>query len=359
VSSGELNGFLPLAEPTFNRQSRDPAQSPAATRHIEVISHIAEALAPKTRCDFFHNAHHGVELSRDDADSFKGFHLSIRAHLQFSAHRLGEIQWMRKNGFDVERRPVLKPLNNIECRDALLNPDGSEAVWPDAHVTIGNPPFIGDKKMIGLLGEPYVERLRQAYAGRVPGGADFVMYWFDKALRRIDAGTQQRAGFVATQSIRRGASSEGLKRIVEVGRIFDAWDDEEWTVDGAAVRVSLVCFDKRTDGVNRIDGKEVPEVYADLSSGSSDLTQAKPLASNACAFIGDQKSGDFDISGETARAWLKLPLNPNGKANALVLMTSARICQSTSSFLPHAVNALQWPQRRVYSFDPKPLRATS
>ena len=111
---------------------------------------------------------------------------------------IGEIQWMRKNGFDVERRPILKPLNNIECRDALLNPDGTEAAWPDAHVTIGNPPFIGNKKMIGSLGEPYVERLRQTYTGRVPRGADFVMYWFDKAFRRIEAGNQERAGFVAT-----------------------------------------------------------------------------------------------------------------------------------------------------------------
>ena len=156
---------------------------------------------------------------------------------------IGEIQWMRKNGFDVERKPILKPLQHIECRDALLNDDGSEAAWPDAHATIGNPPFIGDKKMISLLGEAYADQVRRTYAGRVPGSADFVVYWFEKAFRRITAGVQERAGFVATQSIRRGASSDILKSIIENGRIFDAWDDEEWTVDGADVRVSLVCFD--------------------------------------------------------------------------------------------------------------------
>jgi type II restriction/modification system DNA methylase subunit YeeA len=85
---------------------------------------------------------------------------------------IGEIQWMRRNGFDVERKPILRPLDTIECRDAVLNPDGSEAEWPEAEFIIGNPPFLGNKRMISILGEEYTESLRRAYDGRVPGGAD-------------------------------------------------------------------------------------------------------------------------------------------------------------------------------------------
>ena len=47
---------------------------------------------------------------------------------------IGEIQWMRRNGFGVADRPILKPLENIECRDAILNSDGSETSWPNADV---------------------------------------------------------------------------------------------------------------------------------------------------------------------------------------------------------------------------------
>ena len=47
---------------------------------------------------------------------------------------------MRRNGFDAGRNPILKPLDNIECRDALLNADGTEATWPETDVIIGNPP---------------------------------------------------------------------------------------------------------------------------------------------------------------------------------------------------------------------------
>ena len=43
---------------------------------------------------------------------------------------IGEIQWMRRNGFRESRDPILKPLETIECRDAILAPDGSEPAWP-------------------------------------------------------------------------------------------------------------------------------------------------------------------------------------------------------------------------------------
>jgi hypothetical protein len=60
---------------------------------------------------------------------------------------IGEIQWMRRNGFEVDRKPILKPLHNVENRDAILNPDRTGTTWPDADVIIGNPPFLCAKLM--------------------------------------------------------------------------------------------------------------------------------------------------------------------------------------------------------------------
>ena len=59
---------------------------------------------------------------------------------------IGEIQWMRRNGFSESRDPILKPLDTIECRDAILTPDNTEPEWPEAEVVIGNPPFLGNGK---------------------------------------------------------------------------------------------------------------------------------------------------------------------------------------------------------------------
>ena len=169
---------------------------------------------------------------------------------------IGDIQWCRRNGYPHAINPILKPLDGIEHRDALLNPDGSEADWPTADVIVGNPPFLGDKVMRSELGDDYVETLRKTYDGRVPGGADLVTYWFEKARAQIAAGKLQAAGLVSTNSIRGGANRKVLERIVETTRIFEAWSDEEWVNDGAAVRVSLLGFGPifPVNRSNRLDG---------------------------------------------------------------------------------------------------------
>jgi len=236
---------------------------------------------------------------------------------------IGEIQWMLKHGYAIRRDPILSPLDHIECRDALLNPDGSEADWPQVDVIVGNPPFLGDKKMRAELGDAYTDTLRKTYAGRVPGGADLVTYWFEKARAQIQAGRARAAGLVATNSIRGGANRQVLDRIAQAVPIFDAWSDQPWFNDGAAVRVSLVCFG-RHEGPARLDGREVAAIHADLTAAQGveaelDLTRAARLAENqGTAFIGTQKSGDFDIPGDLARQWLAQP-NPHGRPNSDVV----------------------------------------
>jgi type II restriction/modification system DNA methylase subunit YeeA len=238
---------------------------------------------------------------------------------------IGEIQWMRRNGFDVERKPILRPLDTIECRDAVLNPDGTEAEWPAAEFVVGNPPFLGGSKMRGVLSKEYVEALRDAYEGRVPGGADLVTYWFEKSRTAIAAGKTKHAGLVATNSIRGGANRKVLERIKESGDIYEAWDDKPWIVEGAAVRVSLVCFTNKEKSLAlpyKLNGEAVNIIHADLTAGKTDaldLTRAKPLVDNKrTCFRCPEKNGAFDISGETARIWLNLP-NPHNKPNSEVL----------------------------------------
>jgi type II restriction/modification system DNA methylase subunit YeeA len=236
---------------------------------------------------------------------------------------IGQIQWSLNHGFGLARNPILQTLSQIECRDAIMEADGTEAAWPKATCIVGNPPFLGGSKMLSELGEEYVTRLRKVYQGRVPGGADLVTYWFEKARAAMAIDNSCRAGFVTTNSIRNGSNRTVLDRIVEVGTIYDAWSDEPWVLDGAAVRVSLISFAKGSPAVT-LDGKPVLEIFADLTAreeGSGiDLTKAKRLAENQnVSFEGTKKYGEFDIAGELARDWLKLPTNPNGRPNSDVL----------------------------------------
>lgn len=239
---------------------------------------------------------------------------------------IGEIQWMRKNGFDVNRKPILKPLKNIETRDALLNADGSEAVWPAADAMVGNPPFLGDKKMYSELGRPYTDTLRNAYKGQLKGRSDLVCYWFVKARKAIKKHPESRAGFVATNSIKQTSNRGVLTDICNDLVIYEAWSDEPWTVEGAAVRVAIICFasSKPKPPCIRLDGKKVNVIFDSLTasdaSGGTNLSKAQRLAENGgISFQGIKRVGQFEIPADTARAWVRLPANPNGRKNSDVL----------------------------------------
>ncbi|WP_226381586.1 class I SAM-dependent DNA methyltransferase [Falsiroseomonas ponticola] len=233
---------------------------------------------------------------------------------------IGHIQWARRNGLDVPREPILRPLNTIETRDALLAPDGSVAIWPKADAIIGNPPFLGGKLLRRTLGDTVVDKLFAAYAHRVPPEADLVTYWFERVREQIAAGDTSTAGLVATNSVRGGANRKVLDRVVQDATLFQAWSDEPWTIQGAAVRVSMLCFARDAQPPFRLDGAEVAAIHTDLTASSANLTAARRLAQNqALAFMGVTPAGPFDVPGDVARKWLQEPANPNGRPNADVL----------------------------------------
>lgn len=232
-----------------------------------------------------------------------------------------ELQWQLRNGFHIKRAPILGKLDGIVCRDALVTREGKEASWPEADVVIGNPPFLGDRKIVPKLGQDYADILRDVFKDRVPGGADLVCYWFDRARSLIKRGQLKRAGLVATNSIRGGRNRYVLDQIQKDLEIYEAWSDEPWVVEGAAVRVSLICFAKASvDEDCSLDGRAVKKINADLTAGISDFTTAAALHENmAVAFQGTISYGPFEIKGTEARSLLGMPRNPNGKPNSDVI----------------------------------------
>ena len=67
-------------------------------------------------------------------------------------------------------------------------------------------------------------------------------------------------------------------------------------------------------------GKEATQIGSDLTTGGDGFVQVVPLTrNNGASFRGTTKNGPFDIPGELAQEWLRLPANPNGRPNADVL----------------------------------------
>jgi hypothetical protein len=137
---------------------------------------------------------------------------------------------------ELDEQQAVLPLDNLDTTvvagDALFDP------WPRADAIVGNPPYLGRRKMVAELGADYCSRLAERYPG-VAGVSDFVCYWFPLAHQALPDGG--RAGLVATKTIRETDSRRAsLDYIVEHdGVIVDAVSAQPWSGD-AVVHVSIV-----------------------------------------------------------------------------------------------------------------------
>ena len=271
-------------------------------------------------------AHHGLPTVLPEQvhpSQLYGLETNVYAHqLASVVVWIGYLQWLQEHGMGVPTGPILRVLDNIQHRDAILARDSEgkpvEPEWPQADCIIGNPPFLGGKRLRTELGNASVDELFRVYAGRVPQEADVVTYWFEKARAQVESGKAKRVGLLATQSIRAGANLKILERIKAAGDIFMAWSDRPWILDGAAVRVSMVGFDDSSQSKRTLDGKQVEVIHANLTS-EADTTTAHGLPENAkITFQGPVKVGSFELTDMEARSILPLP-NPHGLSNALVI----------------------------------------
>lgn len=247
---------------------------------------------------------------------------------------IGYLQWMRDNGFNAPRNPILEPLRTIENRDAILSweDEAGEAIpawregarcrgrasWPEAEFIVGNPPFLGTKLLRRGFGDSYVEALFQTYRDSIPNFSDLCCYWFE-CSRAAVAGHNRRVGLLATQGIRGRENRRVIERIKQVATVFEAHSDREWMLDGAAVQVSIVCFGAVGQGESVwLDGRAVDEIHEDLSAGTAVASASRLVENSSIGFVAGVKSGDFDIDWTQAREWLATPA-PNGRSSLDVI----------------------------------------
>lgn len=236
---------------------------------------------------------------------------------------IGYLQWIHQNGYGTPDEPILRPMSNFLNMDAILDltdpQNPREPDWPPVDFIIGNPPFLGNKRMRQELGDDYTSALWKLYGDRLPATSDLSAYWFEKARRQAEEGKAKRAGLLATTGIKQVGSRRVLERISETGKIFFAISDRDWVLEGASVRIVMVGFTgKDTDEPAELDGQAVSQINADLTTGC-DLTQKRPLRANAgLCFMGTTKVGKFDIEHGTALGMLSA-VNPHGRPNSDVL----------------------------------------
>ncbi|MFZ2852723.1 MAG: DNA methyltransferase [Rhodocyclaceae bacterium] len=280
-----------------------------------------------------------------DPHQFLGLELNPRAAaIAELVLWIGYLQWhFRTNGSGLPPQPILKDFRNVECRDAVLAWDSVETVlgedgvpvsrwdgvttkthpvtgeqvpdemartplqryinprkaeWPAADYIVGNPPFIGNKRMRDALGDGYVEALRGAWP-EVPESADLVMFWWHHAAQLVAQGAVRRFGLITTNSLTQTFNRRVVQGALDQGvSLAFAIPDHPWVdaADGAAVRIAMTVgamdggegrllsvTDEREgkgEGLDVTLQEQVGLLHADLRVGAN-VAGTRPLSANA------------------------------------------------------------------------------
>ena len=149
------------------------------------------------------------------------------------------------------------------------------------HAIVGNPPFLGGKRITGALGTAYREYLVGQLAGGKKGHADLCAYFFLRTGQLVREGGM--IALLATNTIAQGDTREvGLEQLVAQGfSIPRAVASQPWPGE-ASLEVAQVWLKRGTwDGGYVLDGQPVVGITPFLTPPGG--VQGKPfrLAANA------------------------------------------------------------------------------
>jgi len=260
----------------------------------------------------------GAALAQiDDADPLGQAHVAgwIRTLIDHSAdheQRLVARTELRAlaDGWLVEHKPAVGEVPARDWTDrqpfhwALEFPEVWERGGFDA--IVGNPPFLGGKKITGALGTGYRTFLVEQLAGGVRGNADLVAYFFLRAWSLLRS--QGGFGLLATNTIAQGDTREvGLDQLVAGGAtIHRAIASEPWP-GGANLEVASVWISRHGwAGETALDRIAVTGITPSLTVRSRVSGNPHRLAANANrSFIGSYVLGmGFVLTPEEAQAML-------------------------------------------------------
>jgi hypothetical protein len=306
---------------------------------------------------------------------------------------IGYLQWhYRIHGKLDLPDPILKDFHNIENRDALITyqsrepmlneqgepqtiwdgisyktspvtgeliPDETQrktvyhyekpekAPWPQADYIVGNPPYIGARKIRMALGDGYLAALRSTYS-EIPENADYVMYWWDKSAYQVGQGDCFQFGLITTNSLRQSFCRKvvdlAFARHKSLGYSF-VIPDHPWvdSNDGAAVRVTLstvgqdvgagvlsevVAENSMGDGevavgLDSVVGQVSPNLTIDF-----DPADAEPLQANEkLSCVGYQLTGKGFVVDDEQRNQL-IENHPEAETKIRALVSGRDITQS-------------------------------
>lgn len=182
---------------------------------------------------------------------------------------------------------------------ALMFPEITEA--GGFSTFLGNPPFIGGKRISGALGADYRELIANVVGAGVTGSADYSAYFVLRAYSLISDGN---LGLIATNTIAQGDTKEvGLAQILKLGGcLYRAVSSQKWP-GSASLDISLLWITKQQwNGSVILNDRVVRSIGPDLHEiGKVSGEAFRLLANKKLAFQGSLINGTgFILTEEDA-----------------------------------------------------------
>lgn len=194
-----------------------------------------------------------------------------------------------------------KPLHWVLAVPDVMEHGGFDAI-------IGNPPFLGGKKISPAMGSNLREWFAHQLAGRT-GNGDLVAYFFLRAYGLLN--DRGALGLIATNTIAQGDTREiGLDQITHGDfTITRSIQSRAWPAKSANLQFAAVWGTRGHVGKDVClvaDGEQVPRISTLLEAEGATpgqptrLNENRDLAFQGCIVLGK----GFVITPEQARAWI-------------------------------------------------------
>ena len=216
---------------------------------------------------------------------------------------------------------------------------------PGFDAMVGNPPFVGGKKITGAAGTDYRNHLVTWIADGVRGNADLVAYFFLNATK-----ISRSLGYLATNTIAQGDTSEvGLTQIIDTGwKIHRAISSTAWPGQ-ANLEIAKVWATAHTwSGQHLLDGRPVAGIDEMLYPTSRSSWRKRRLAVNADkSFQGSVVLGmGFIMSPEEAQALISK--DPKNADVLFPYLGGEDLNQSPTQTAPRwIINFFGWPEGKA------------
>jgi len=183
----------------------------------------------------------------------------------------------------------------------------ADTATPGFDAIIGNPPFLGGKKISGALGDDYLAWLARWDGRGVKGNADLAARFVLRAERLLSKRGQ--LGYIATNTLVQGDTLEvGLAEAARRGLVVRRGaPSHPWPSASANLEIVDVWASRAPiapDGLRVLAGEEVPAIGADLEPVGRVTGRPQRLPENdGVAFIGSYVLGlGFTMTHDQAEA---------------------------------------------------------